>query len=84
MPVFRYFDESKFEDGAAMPLGVPARDLTEDEYNEFPEHVQASIDAWPVFRKTKIRPARKDAETEQEAEPEPTDEPPAADEAAPV
>jgi hypothetical protein len=50
MPVYRYFDESKLEVGAGLPLGVPARDLTEDEYNEFPEHVRACIDAWSVFR----------------------------------
>ena len=80
MPVFRYFDESKLEVGAGLPLGVPARDLTEDEYNEFPEHVRASIDAWAVFRKTKPK-ATKEA---PEPEPEPTDEPPVADEAAPV
>jgi hypothetical protein len=72
MPVYRYFDESKLEVGAGLPLGVPARDLTEDEYNEFPEHVRASIDAWSVFRKSKPK-ATKD-------EPEPTDEPPPAEE----
>jgi len=72
MPVFRYFDASKLEPGDSLPLGVPARDLTEDEYNEFPEHVRTSIDAWAAFRKTKPK-ASKD-EPEPAAEPEPTDE----------
>ena len=72
MAVYRYFDASKLEPGDSLPLGVPQRDLTEDEYNEFPEHVRASIDAWAAFRKTKPK-ATKD-------EPEPTDEPPPAEE----
>jgi len=75
MKIYRYFDESKLEVGAGLPLGVPARDLTEDEYREFPEHVRASIDAWSVFWKTKPK-ASKEA---PEPEPEPTDEPPPAE-----
>jgi hypothetical protein len=71
MKIYRYFDESKLEVGAGLPLGVPARDLTEDEYREFPEHVRASIDAWSVFWKTKPK-ASKEAT-------EPTDEPPPAE-----
>jgi hypothetical protein len=76
MKIYRYFDESKLEVGAGLPLGVPARDLTEDEYREFPEHVRASIDAWSVFWKTKPKASKETAEPE----PEPTDEPPPAEE----
>jgi hypothetical protein len=72
MPIYRYFDESKLGPGDGLPLGVPARDLTEDEYNEFPEHVRTSIDAWAAFRKTKPKATKEAAEPEPE--PEPTDE----------
>ena len=53
MAVARYFDKSKLEKGVALPFGVPMRDLTVEELAALPEHVQRSIDTWPVFRKTK-------------------------------
>jgi hypothetical protein len=38
-------------------MGVPNRDITEDEFAAMPLHIQRQIDASPVHRKTKPRPA---------------------------
>ncbi len=75
MPIARYYDESKNEDGRAFD-GVPLRDLNEDEFAALPPWLQASVDASPLYRKTKPR-----AETPTElsaapaTEPEPVTEP---------
>jgi hypothetical protein len=37
--------------------GVPNRDISEDEFRSFPVHIQRAIDASPIHRKTKPRPA---------------------------
>lgn len=47
----RYFDEAH-DDGSAFG-GVPKRDLTEDEFDALPAWLQASVDASPMYRKTK-------------------------------
>ena len=54
MPIARYYDESKNEDGRTYD-GVPLRDLTEDEFAALPPWLQASVDAAPFYRKTKPR-----------------------------
>ena len=54
MPIARYYDESKNENGSAFD-GVPLRDLTEDEFAALPPWLQASVDASPLYRKTKPR-----------------------------
>ncbi len=75
MPIARYYDEGKNEDGRAFD-GVPLRDLTEDEFAALPPWLQASVDASPLYRKTKPRtePAAADAPGELETVP---DAPPA-------
>lgn len=50
--VARYYVESENEMGGAFP-GVPLRNLSEDEYDALPEWIQRSIDASPMYRKTK-------------------------------
>lgn len=49
--IARYYDASKNADAAGFP-GVPLRDLTEEEFDALPEHVQRSVDASPFYRKT--------------------------------
>ena len=71
MPIARYYDESK-NDGGAFD-GVPLRDLTEDEFAALPAWLQASVDASPLYRKTKPRTEK--AEDAPAAEPEPAPEP---------
>jgi len=56
MSIARYYDETKNLEGAVLD-GVPLRDLTEDEFSELPPWLQASVDASPLYRKTKPRPA---------------------------
>lgn len=57
MSIARYFDESKVEPGMSVP--VPLRDLTDEEFDALPKHLQASVDAWPFFRKTNPTPERR-------------------------
>jgi hypothetical protein len=57
MAIARYYDETKNEDGGALP-GVPLRDLTLEEFESFPEWLQRSIDALECYRKTTIRPSK--------------------------
>lgn len=52
--IARYYDESKNPDRAFFP-GVPLRDLTQADYDALSKHQQASIDASPLYRKTKPR-----------------------------
>lgn len=47
-----YYDEEKNPGGFA-PVGVPLRDLTDDDLAEMPKHIKASAEAAPFFRKTK-------------------------------
>lgn len=56
-PIARYYDESKNSDGGSFP-GVPLRDLTEEEFSSLPEWLQRSVDASPIYRKTKPRAER--------------------------
>lgn len=67
MATARWFDESKVTPGMVLPYGVPMRDLSDAEIEAYPEHVQASIDTWPVFAKRNPNPtprAPKDDERE--------------------
>jgi hypothetical protein len=57
--VARYYDASANPDGLFFS-GVPLRDLTDDEWNELPEHLQGSVDAAPFYRKTKPTSAKAD------------------------
>lgn len=67
MATARWFDESKLEPGMVLPYGVPMRDLSDEDWDAYGPDVQASIDSWPLFRKTKPRAPRTegdDRETE--------------------
>lgn len=58
--IVRYYDASKnpgTPDAPAMFPGVPLRDLTEEDYDALPEWLQRSVDASPMYRKTKPAPA---------------------------
>jgi hypothetical protein len=76
MPIARYYDESRNEDGRAFD-GVPLRDLTEEEFDALPFWLQASVDASPLYRKTKPRAekAESEAPAAPATEPEPVTEP---------
>lgn len=65
MKIARYYDATQNTDGAFL-AGVPLRDLTEEEWDELPAHLQRSVDALPFYRKTKPRtgtPALPDEES---------------------
>ena len=47
----RYFDAAH-DDGGSFP-GVPKADIDEETFKSYPEWLQASIDAHPMYRKTK-------------------------------
>ncbi len=55
----RYYDASKNPGTkdlpAALPGGVPLRDLTAEEFEALPPLLQYSVDASPMYRKTKPR-----------------------------
>lgn len=57
MATARYFDESKY-DGSHPYGGVPLADISDEEWEALPKHVQASTDALAYFRKTKPTPER--------------------------
>lgn len=66
MSTARYYDASKNPDGAVLD-GVPLRDLTEEEFEALPPWLQASVDASPMYRKTKPRhPSDPDTEAQPE------------------
>jgi hypothetical protein len=70
MPIARYYDESRNEDGRAFD-GVPLRDLTDEEFAALPEWLQLSVDASSLYRKTKPRADKaEDAPAEPEASPD--------------
>lgn len=50
--IARFYDESKNPDGGAIP-GVPLGDMTEEEFDALPEWLQRSVDASPMYRKTR-------------------------------
>lgn len=51
MATARYFDESH-DDGGVFG-GVPKADIDEETFNSYPDWLKASIDAHPMYRKTK-------------------------------
>jgi hypothetical protein len=70
MTIARYYVADANLDGAHFP-GVPLADLTEEEFDALPKWLQASIDASPLYRKTKPRAeAAPKAKRASESEPE--------------
>ena len=70
MPIARYYDDSKNDDGRAFD-GVPLRDLTDEEFAALPEWLQLSVDASSLYRKKKPRADKaEDAPAEPEASPD--------------
>lgn len=61
MGTARYYNEDKSEGGAQHIYGVPARDLTDEEYEGLPEHLRAQVDGSPLYRKTNPNPEPKAA-----------------------
>lgn len=59
----RYYDEAKNTEGRFIP-GVPLRDITQDEYEALPKHLQRSVDAADIYRKTKPKSEPKEGDTE--------------------
>jgi hypothetical protein len=74
--VARYYDKEKNAEGASL-AGVPLRDLTEEDFEALPAHLQRSVDALPFYRRTNPNPTRRKAEPKSEAA-----EAPATDEKA--
>lgn len=56
--IARYYDAEQNPEEAGLP-GVPLRDITQDEFDGYPDYIKASIDAQPMYRKTKPRTAAK-------------------------
>lgn len=52
MATARYYNEDRAEGGAQHIYGVPARDLTDDEYEALPDHLKQQVDGSPLYRKT--------------------------------
>jgi hypothetical protein len=52
MPIARYYDASKNEEGRYFP-GVPQGDIDEARWADYPQWLQDTIDASPMYRKTK-------------------------------
>lgn len=62
--IARYYDPSKNEDGGAIP-GVPLADIDEETFNQLPEWLQRSVDASPMYRKTKPAKAAEDRHADE-------------------
>jgi hypothetical protein len=61
MATARYYDESK--DVGGVIAGVPKADIPEEEWDTYPDHLQASVDADPMYRKTPVpKPKAKDGD----------------------
>lgn len=56
MSVARFYDETKNTDGRSFG-GVPLADIDEDTWNTYSDHLKASVDNDPMYRKSKPRPA---------------------------
>ena len=50
--IARYYDAEKNPDRASLP-GVPLADISEAQFAEYPEWLQATIDNTAFYRKTK-------------------------------
>lgn len=57
-PIARYYDETKNPDSGSLP-GVPLGDIAEATFAAYPEWLQRSIDAHPMYRKTPARDTSK-------------------------
>lgn len=68
--IARYYDESKNPDGGALP-GVPLADIDEETFNQLPEWLQRSVDASPMYRKTKPHKAAEDKAAPSDSAPPP-------------
>jgi hypothetical protein len=67
MATARWFDKSKLEKGVSLPFGIPQRDLSDEEFNAYPAHIQRSIDSWPVFAKRNPNPTPRTPKEDKEA-----------------
>ena len=56
-----YYNEAKSKGGAQVIYGVPARDLTEAEFDALPRWLQAQVEDSPLYRKTNPNPEPKAA-----------------------
>jgi hypothetical protein len=52
--VARYYDASKNPENGLLP-GAPLRDISQAEYDAYPDWLKASIDAHPMYRKTPLK-----------------------------
>jgi hypothetical protein len=53
MPIARYYDAEKNEEGRYFP-GVPQGDIDEARWEALPKWLQETVDASPMYRKTKV------------------------------
>lgn len=51
----RYYDAEKNPKDERFIAGVPLRDLDETEFEALPKHLQRSVDASDLYRKTRPR-----------------------------
>lgn len=58
--IVRHYDSTKNLDGGTLP-GVPLDDITEEQFASYPEWLQRSIDAHPMYRKSAPRETPKPA-----------------------
>lgn len=65
MAVARYLNEEAVTEGVFIP-GVPLRDIEQEEYDALPKHLQQTVDASGLYRKTEPdkKPAPEKAATE--------------------
>lgn len=56
MKTVLYYDAEQNPGGAFLP-GVPLRDLTDEDLARLPAHLQRSVGASPLYRKTKPKTA---------------------------
>jgi hypothetical protein len=61
MATARYYNEDKSEGGTLHIYGVPARDLSDEEYEALPKYLQKQVDASPLYLKSNPNPEPKAA-----------------------
>ena len=58
MAIARWYVKDKNPEGASI-FGVPLADVSQEEWETYPKHVQDSVDASEMYRKTKPETAQR-------------------------
>lgn len=73
MATARFYRADNNPEGASFP-GVPLRDIEKDEWERYPEWLQASVDASTFYQKTNPHPVSRSQAKTEPSQPEPNED----------